>query len=230
MAADDPVLWRTASGREIRGSTLRSVIAVYRAALTKHKNDLKPSEINNILVKHLIVGGEFWIRTFLPMRFDPAYARGVLGYVAKKQYEEWKVNALRNGGPADFRRGFIGIDRQDLGGDKPVMAPQPTPFMLTGSSRATVMNSARAEAIVKSTRAVLRIRCSPGAISFTKQYAAFLKLPAIEYARTMEVIQKSLATEFGRDSAIGQTVSQLRAVDSSNRTTGIPAERTALSG
>lgn len=181
--------WRSRkTGETLTVSKLRSVIAIYRKALERqHTGPKLKSTVNSQIREALQAAGEMWIKVFLPKRFDPSYARGVLGYHASKRYEEEKVAAAGMTYSFTEERGFAESAERVL-----VASPQPTPFVLTGTSRAGVLAGARVEARVTSTKWVLKVHVNPGSISFTRQYQNFMRIPAIEYQRVVWEVNSRL--------------------------------------
>jgi len=179
-----------ATGQSLTVSKLRSIVAIYRGRLEQtHTGPKRISEVNSKIRQALTAAGEMWIRVFLPKRFDPGYARGVLGYRASAKYEAEKVAAAQDGAMYDFtgERGFAEGKERVL-----VLAPQPTPFVLTGTSKAGVLSGARVEARVTQDKWVLKVHVNPGSISFTHQFGNFMRIPITEYQRVVWEVQNQL--------------------------------------
>jgi hypothetical protein len=186
---DGTFSWRSRkTGETLTVSKLRSIIAIYRKVLEReHSGPKKASTVNTHIRNALQAAGDMWIKVFLPKRFDQSYARGVLGYRATKKYEDEKVEAAGSLYSFTEERGFSEAAERVL-----VASPQPTPFVLTGTSRAGVLSGARVEARVTAKKWVLKVHVNPGKISFTKQYDNFMKIPAIEYQRVVWEVQNNL--------------------------------------
>lgn len=182
--------WRSRkTGETLTVSKLRSVIAIYRAALEKqHTGPKMKSSVNALIREALQAAGEMWIKVFLPKRFEPGYARGVLGYRASAKYEAEKVAAAGMTYSFTEERGFAEGSERVL-----VASPQPTPFVLTGQSKSGVLAGATVEARVTSTKWVLKVHVNPGRISFTRQYANFMRIPTTEYQRVVWEVNSRLS-------------------------------------
>lgn len=176
------------SGSKMTVSKLRSLVAIYRGVLTsKHTGPKLKSTVNAQIREALTKAGEMWIRVFLPKRFDPDYARGVLGYRAKKSYEADKVKNAGLAWSFTEERGFSEAKERTI-----VASPQPTPFVLTGKSKEGVLSGARVEARVTADRFVLKVHVNPGSISFTKQYKNFMRIPGHEYQRVNAEFEREM--------------------------------------
>ena len=187
---DDIFTWRNRkTGETLTVSKLRSVINLYRTALeNQHTGPRKKSTVNSQIREALQAAGEMWIKVFLPKRFVPSYARGVLGYRASAKYEAEKVKYVGRTFSFTEERGFgDGTDRVV------VVGPQPTPFVLTGTSKTGVLSGATVEARVTSTKWVLKVHVNPGKISFTPQYDNFMRIPKVEYQRVVFEVNKQLS-------------------------------------
>lgn len=182
--------WRSRkTGETLTVSKLRSIIALYRSALEKqHTGPRKASSVNSLIRSALQAAGEMWIKVFLPKRFDPAYAKGVLGYHATSKYEDEKAANVGKMFSFTEERGFSDAAERTL-----VVGPQPTPFVLTGTSRAGVLSGANVEARVTANKWVLKVHVNPGSISFTKQYKNFMKIPTVEYQRVVWEVNHRLS-------------------------------------
>lgn len=182
----DEISVQLRNGREVRVKNIRSVVALMRAEVTRINSTMNVRAINATLMLALEAGGWYWIRAFLPKRFDPRYASDNLGYSAKPSYEAFKRNAAQSGRPTMFE----GKDGTEFGDLVTVQAPQPTPFVFSGRSRSQVLGgTAKPNAIVKASGdCKLFVNFSWGAIGFTKQAQSFTFVPAFEHARVTDVV------------------------------------------
>jgi hypothetical protein len=190
--SDDTFSWiDRKNGQKMTVSKLRSLVAIYRGVLEgRHTGPRMRSEVNAAIRAALHKAGEMWIRVFLPKRFDPAYARGTLGYRANAKYEQEKVDMVQSGTLYDFahERGITETSERKV----LVMAPQPTPFVLSGESKSGVLNGARVEARVTASRFVLKVHVNPGRISFTRQYENFMRIPGHEHQRVIAEFEREM--------------------------------------
>lgn len=182
----DDIKVQLKNGREVRVKNLRSVVALMRSEVIRLGKLTKTRAINAALMMALEAGGWYWIRAFLPKRFDNRYARDILGYQAKPSYESSKRRAAESGNPYRFE----GKDGIEFGDPTVVRPPQPTPFVFSGRSKDLVLGGgARPNAIVKSNGDCKLIVNFPwGSIGFIRQKEAFTFVPAFEHARVTDVI------------------------------------------
>ena len=172
----------------VQADSLRALLSAYR--FHYKKLELRAAQINTALRAALLGAGMMWIKVFLPKRFDPSYARLVLGYRSTKAYDLWKF--ANEGKTVSFTRDYAGFNAsRTVGGDVQVMAPQPTPFVLSGASRALALATARPIATVTSTRARLVVKLQLGAINF-RNHDTFTTVPNLEYQRVVEEAERLL--------------------------------------
>jgi hypothetical protein len=123
------------------------------------------------------VAGELWAHVFLPMRFEMPYARR-LGYKVTGAYNRFKEAQAGNTVMLEGKNGFI------LGGARTIRAPQPTPFVYTGSSKDYIYNNYHVTVVVKNDQATIRVVFRLGNIAYLNR-DVFLNVPAAEYARVV---------------------------------------------
>ena len=172
----------------VQAASLRALLSAYRFHFKSL--ELRAAQINTALRAALLGAGMMWIKVFLPKRFDPSYARLVLGYRSTKKYDLWKF--ANEGKTVSFTRDYAGFTAsRTVGGEVTVAAPQPTPFVLSGASRALAMATARPVATVTSNSARLVVKLQLGAINF-RNHDIFTTVPALEYQRVVEEAERLL--------------------------------------
>jgi len=146
----------------------------------------------------LAEAGKLWIAVFLPKRFDMEYAKRYLGYSSTQAYNRFKAQAAMTGAPVSFMGDYAGATSYHAGPGEgsTVSAPQPTPFVFTGLSRAMALSSAYPVAAVTADKAVLTIKIQLGAIAY-RNAETFTKVPFHEYARitthALKLLEKDVA-------------------------------------
>lgn len=135
------------------------------------------------------IGGELWKTVFLPKRFEMAYAT-LLGYHVSAGYNKWKVDNVGKTVSYGGAKGTLKSDKTFV-----MAGPQPTPFYASGSSMAMVLSSAYVTVAATSSRVVIRIRFRLGNIAYKKS-AEFTTLPAWEYARVVQEVDRVLRLRF----------------------------------
>lgn len=187
--ADGFLLYKTKGGKEVRSGSLKILLDFYQqkinAALEKHSQ----AATSAIIRVALQDAGEMWRNVFLPKRFS-SYSKN-LGYTANDSYNAMKVEAANAERPLYFKSERGISESQDLNSGI-VIQPQPTPFVASGKSKETVLSSAYVDVKVTKTRGRVLIKCQTGVIRFTRQYEAFLTIPAIERQRVTEQVKKNL--------------------------------------
>jgi hypothetical protein len=175
-------------GGIVRGDSGTAVLQEYRFRF--REIGLAASRINSILREALVAAGWMWIKVFLPKRFEPSYARLQLGYRSTKAYDDWKAEHV--GEEVSWTRDFAGFTpERTVGGEAVVLAPQPTPFVLSGAGKASALSSAYPVATVTANRARLTVKLKIGAISF-RNHDTFTSVPAVEYGRVLEEAERFL--------------------------------------
>lgn len=154
---------------------------------------VKAAMINSALRYALEGAGEFWIKTFMPKRWDPSYARMFLGYKSTKAYDDWKVK--NQGQVVNFTRNFAGfVAKTTVGRTVVVASPQPQPMVLSGASKAAAEGSARPQAKVTKNTAKLVVKVQLGAINFLN-HDAFTFVPRHENERVVAEAERILRKE-----------------------------------
>lgn len=188
---------RPPRGTKVQG--LREIIEVAQEAITRRLGKSSQRATDSIIRKALMAAGEMWVRVFLPKRFDPGYS-GAIGYRTASWYDQLKVEHI--GRPLDFHAAR-GITGGGPSSSAPVIAPQPTPFVLTGESRTAVLSSARVEVRAYGSKGKGRIliHVSPGNIARSSKYASFVSIPTIERQRVADEVRRQLTRMTGETGA-----------------------------
>jgi hypothetical protein len=190
-------VYRTKSGKVINFTSLRTIIDHYRRLFEERLGRLRTAAaINSVLRMALDDAGRMWVEVFLPLRFTN-YVRSS-GYFANQKYESLKIQAGMEGRPmSGAAMRTPGGDNASGGGNPPVILPQPTPFVLTGRSRALALGGVSVEARVDASTAKIVIRVPVGWVKATRQYEAFTAIPVAERQRVSEQVHRNLERLLG---------------------------------
>lgn len=190
MAANNQVIFKAKDGRELRGITLRQALEGHMPKLAELLT--KRAAIQGVIRRACYLGGELWIRVFLPKRFEMGYARS-LGYGSRQSYNDWKAKNV--GRLVSFGEDYVGgLDTKAV----TIAAPQPQPFVLSGASKQSVLSTARVAVTMTGgdlSNLKMRVGFQAGAINRGRNHAAFVKLPATEYIRVVAEIERALRRE-----------------------------------
>jgi hypothetical protein len=194
---------RLRSGKSFDFTSMRSVLDAYRTALNELLAKSSVSAVNSIIRMVLDDAGWMWVHVYLPKRFTD-YVRSS-GYFANAKYESSKIQAALEGRPL-YSQSQRRLTANQGGTEGNVVLPQPTPFVLTGRSRAMAVGGSSVEVRVTQSVARILIRVPTGWIKATRQYPAFTTIPPSERQRVTDQIRRSLARLLplvGRDKPIG---------------------------
>lgn len=180
-----PDIYRTQSGKVISIIDMRMMIENYKEIYKKY--GMSVSGQNSLIRLGAYQAGVTWGAIFIPKRFDPAYARGVLGYTSSRDYEQWKVESA---GKDVSWYAHVGMD--DGGATIHVASPQPVPFVLTGDSRKHILGQEPRVAVVeRGGRGYCRVTVQLGSIAFNNS-AVFTKVTAVELQRFSQEFERNL--------------------------------------
>lgn len=179
-------VYRTKNGKVVSIIDMRKMIDDYRKVFKQM--GFKATGANALIRLAAFQAGTTWAKIFIPKRFNPAYARGVLGYGAGKEYEAWKS---RNAGRMASWKEFRGFPEphDDL---VRVAYPQPSPFVLTGGSKTAVLGATPKVVVTeRGGQGRCSITVPLGMIAF-KRASIFTKVAMVELARFSDEFERNL--------------------------------------
>jgi|SRR6185369_15012458 len=180
-----PDIYKTKSGKIISIIDIRMMIENYKDIYKKY--GMSPAGQNALIRLGAYQAGVTWGAIFIPKRFDPAYARGVLGYNAERGYETWKS---MNAGKDVSWTEYVGID--DGGATIHIESPQPTPFVLSGDSKKHILGQEPKVTVVeRGGRGYCRVSVQLGSIAYNRA-DVFTKVTAIELQRFSQEFERNL--------------------------------------
>lgn len=180
-------LYTTRRGKNISIIDVRLMIDKYHAELKKL--GMTQAGANSLIRLAAYQAGGTFAKVFIPKRFDPDYAKRVVGYATSRGYENWKVE---HQGTVASWRAMRGFDESMHDDATFVAVGQPLPFVLSGQSRTTVLAASPKIVVVeRGGKGYCRVTVPLGKIAFNKA-DVFTRVAAVELQRFVEDFERNL--------------------------------------